>query len=292
MSKIEEALKKARAAEPAQAAGGAAAAATAEPAVPPVRNRYRTGPRPSRGQMVGLSPAEQIANMEEGALRSHRDLLARRIIDGESSSSRVGNAFRQLRTALLQRTQGRNFALLVTSVADDGGASFVAQNLGAAIALDRGKTALLMDCNLRSPATGELATAPEGAPGLTDYLSDAEPHVERTIHPMGIPRLRVMPAGTRCEAGTEHFTAPRISQLLAELKRRYAERYVIVDAPPITESADSRILAELCDYVLLVVPYGRATATEVRETVESIPGERLIGCVMNDQPKVPFSRRV
>ncbi|KAB7619238.1 hypothetical protein, partial [Alkalilimnicola sp. S0819] len=86
--------------------------------------------------------------MRESSPRSHSDLEERRLIDEHSSGAPVGEAFRTLRTSLLQITQGRNFSLLVSSVCVDGGASFVARNLAASFAMDPGKTALLLYCNL------------------------------------------------------------------------------------------------------------------------------------------------
>lgn len=282
MSKIEEAMRKSRSAEE-----GGVSSRVREPHKPA---HSSSASSQGGGPMVGLSAAEQIAGMRESSLRSHSDMAARRLIDAESSNTAAGAAFRQLRTALLQSSKGQNFVLMVTAVCGDGGASLVSQNLAAAVALDRGKTALLLDCNLRSPASGDLAVAADDAPGLTDYLQGAEAQLEHIMHPAGVARMRVIPTGNQRETVVEHFTAPRVEQLLKELRQRYAERYVIVDTPPIGESADSRILASLCDFVLLVVPYGGATPGQIRAAVEAVPDQKLIGCVLNGQPALPLRR--
>lgn len=293
MSKIEEALRRART-ERQEAAGGEALAAGAEgmsptaPATRPRRERWPAGRGRSRGELVGVSAAEEISHMREERRRDPVDLALRRIISKDMADGRVADAFRHLRTALLQKSADKNFILMVSSVAPGGGASFVALNLAAAFAFDEGKTAMVLNCNLRDPSLDELINAPEGAAGITDYLAGRETAVEKIIHPVGIPRLRLIPAGTQSRSAMEYFTAPQLSQLLRALRQRYRERYIIVDAPPITEAADARILAELCDYTLLVVPYGRVTTTQIADAAAAVDEDRLIGCVLNREPRVPL----
>lgn len=292
MSKIEEALQRART-ERKQAAGaeGLEVAPASQAQAPRKRTRWpadERGAATTRGELVGVSAAEEIARMREEHKRDPAELAMRRVIDKDMLDVRVGDAFRHLRTVLLQKSADKNFILMVSSVSPGGGSSFVALNLAAAIAFDEGKTAMVLNCNLQNPSLDALAGAPAGALGLTDYLTGAETAVEKIIHPVGIPRLRLVPAGTQGRSAMEYFTAPQLSLLLRSLRQRYRERYIIVDAPPITEAADARILAELCDYTLLVVPYGRVTAAQIAAAAETIDPERLVGCVMNNEQRVPL----
>jgi Mrp family chromosome partitioning ATPase len=75
--------------------------------------------------------------------------------------------------------------------------------------------------------------------------------------------------------------------LLVDIRQRFSDRFVILDSPSMTDSADARILLELCDYVLLVVPYGRATSAEVEESIKAVDGEKFLGVVFNDEPRLP-----
>lgn len=282
MSKIEDALRRAQS-ERGQAPTG-----------PPRTTQPRQGEhgrRPTRAQsreLVGLSAAEEIARMRDIQHRDPVFLARHRIIDQDHGDQRVTDAFRHLRTALLQHSDGRNFVLMVTSAGNDGGASFVAMNLAAAIAFDESKTAILVDCNLREPRFNDLLAPQTDAPGITDYLAGGETKVEDIIHPVGIPRLRLIPVGTRSAAATEHFTTPHLNTLLNELRDRYRERFLVIDTPPIMEAADARILAELCDYSLLVVPYGKVTQTQVGAAADALGRDRMIGCVMNNETRLPI----
>lgn len=288
MSKIEEALRRARAER--------AGEPTADGARDEVRDGWGDGerqkPAASRGALIGLTAAEEIAHMREERPYGPAELAQRRIIDKEMTDPRVADAFRQLRTSLLQKSGDRNFVLTVTSVADGGGTSFVAINLAAAIALDESKTALVIDCNLRQPSLDALLQTEGEAAGLTDYLSGQEPNVERIIHPVGIPRVRLIPTGTQGRSAMEYFTAPQLGHLITSLRQRYRERYIIIDAPPVKDSADTRILSELSDHTLLVVPYGKTTPAQVADAAIAIGEEKLVGCVLNNEVRVPlFSTR-
>jgi protein-tyrosine kinase len=285
MSKIEDALKRARSSR------GESLQTQDLHRQPrhPVAGRPAS-PAQSR-ELVGLTAAEEIATMREARRRDAAFLSRQRIIDKDMEDPRVSDSFRQIRTALLQKSAGKNFVLMVTSVAPEGGASFVSMNLAASFAFDESKTALLIDCNLRQPRFSELVIGEQEALGLTDYLSGAETQIESIIHPVGIPRLRVIPVGSKNRTGTEYFTAPQLMGLLREVCRRYRERFIVIDAPPIMEAADARILAELCDYTLLVVPYGKVTSAQVAAAAELVGHEKLAGCVMNNETRPPLWRR-
>lgn len=227
-----------------------------------------------------------IALMNEPDLRDMSELALQRIIYPDMAENGTVQAFREIRTRILQKTNGQNCIIMVTSVAGDSGSTFVATNLGVAFAFDAGKTALLVDCNLRKPGLQKLF--PGKVPlGITDYLEKADLDVADIIHPIGIERLRVIPAGDQREIPSEYFTSVRMKQMLGSIRQRYAERFILIDAPPVSETADTQILAELCDYILLVVPYGKVTNGQVEASLKSIDSKKLLGIVFNNEPNVP-----
>src|SRR5919108_3303102 len=206
--------------------------------------------------------SQDIACMVEPTVFEHRELARKRIIYPEMANSGVVNAFRQLRTKLLLQSEGRNGVLMVTSVRSGSGSSFTALNLAAAFAFDETKTALLIDCNLYD-AGFDMLLYSKSKRGLFDYLDQDGVGIEEIVQPSGIPRLRWIPAGTKREITIEVFTSAKMRNLLQSLKKRYNDRHIIIDAPPITKSADAEILIDFCDHVLLVVPYGKATESQI-----------------------------
>ena len=71
------------------------------------------------------------------------------------------------------------------------------------------------------------------------------------------------------------------------LLNRYSDRYIFINAAPVKDSADARILIDLCDYVILLVPYARSTKNSVKDAADAIDKEKLLGVVLNNIPKFP-----
>ncbi|MDX1634894.1 MAG: polysaccharide biosynthesis protein [Marinobacter sp.] len=224
--------------------------------------------------------SKQIVRMQEPRKLTGDDLDERRIIYPESPNRDLVNRFRNLRTKLLEVSGGNNFTLVVTGAGEGAGSSFVALNLAAAFAFDQSKTALVIDCNLREPSMhATLDIAPES--GLTDFLDDPDYDIARIIYPTGIPRLRLIPAGSRRESPSEFFTSFRMKQFLQAVRRRYPDRFIVLDTAPITESPDARILGELADYSMLVVPHGRISPGQVENAATAFNPDKFVGAVIN-----------
>ena len=78
-------------------------------------------------------------------------LQQKKIIHPDVDDYSILNAYRKIRTHLLQKSGGSNFVLLVVSLAENMGSTFTAVNLAAAFAYEGEKTSLIIDCNLRNP---------------------------------------------------------------------------------------------------------------------------------------------
>jgi len=71
---------------------------------------------------------------------------------------------------------------------------------------------------------------------------------------------------------------------MQDITTRYDNRYVVVDGPALSNSTDARILSDLCDFTVLVVPYGKVTPGLLDSLVDEIDEQKLAGVVINDQP--------
>lgn len=224
--------------------------------------------------------SKQIVRMQEPRRLTPDDLEERRIIYPESPNRKLVNHFRNLRTKLLEKSGGNNFTLVVSGAREGAGSSFVALNLAAAFAFDEAKTALIIDCNLREPALhSSLDILPDS--GLTDFLDDPDYDIGRIIYPTGIPRLRLIPAGSRRETPSEFFTSFRMKQFLQAIRRRYPDRFIVLDTAPISQSPDARILTELCDYAMLVIPHAGMTPDGIDDAANAFNREKFVGAVIN-----------
>jgi|SRR5262249_20486274 len=272
MSKIEKALNRAR-------EGGLQVVPRADGAAPAAGTsvvQYRTGHPETISRMA----------VNEVRMLAPDDLVQRGIIRSQDGEDPAVQAFRELRTKIVQLNHGQNAIILVTAVSRGCGASFVSRNLAAAFAFDVAKTALLIDCNLAKPSVHQLLRN-AAVPGLADYLENSSLDIDKIIHPLGIARLRLIPAGKAHEAPEEMLTSAKMKQLMDAVRRRYVERFVILDGPPMSKAADIRVLSELADYVLVVAGYGRSTNTQIAHCISAVGEKKLLGIVFNEEPRIP-----
>lgn len=277
MSKIEKALRKAR---PNGAPGRTLVHSTpADTQMPSVVDS-------SAGLPIEKLSATEIALMHQPvSLKSH-ERLARKIIYPEATENPTIKALREIRTKVTQRTASGNCVIMVTGAAVDSGTTFVAVNLAAAFALDAARTSLIVDCNIRDPFLHTLVDG-EVKAGLTNYLTDSNRDIADVILPTGIERLRVIPAGVNIDPTVEYFTMDRMKRLVRSVRERYSDRHILLDCPPLARSADTQILMELCDYVLVVVPYARITPAKLQTALKLIDSRKLLGVIVNEEPRLP-----
>lgn len=227
--------------------------------------------------------SRSIARMAESTALSARDLDQRRLIHRDEAVRPLADAFREVRTRLLALAPDRNFVTLVAGVAPGSGASFVARNLAAAFAFDEARTALLIDCNPRTPSQ-HAALGTEREPGLVDYLDRPSMGIEAILHRTGVPRLRLIPSGRPAEVGSEYFSSFRMRAAIDSMRCRYPDRYLFLDAPAVKGAPDARILSELADFVVLVAGYGRDTADDIARAAAVFDPARFAGVVLDEQP--------
>lgn len=223
----------------------------------------------------------QIRQMAETRQLSDEDLEARGIIHPRMQDTRLLNVYRNLRTKLLSASDGKNFVTMVTSVNSSDTTGLIATNIAASFAFDEGKTAILVEGDTHAPTVDKLFDFEQGAHGLIDHLETEDGSIADVVYESGISRLRVVPSGETRENAAEHFSSERMKSTIDEIVSRYPDRYPIVDAPSVQESADARILLDLCDQVVLVVPYGQCTEEEIRSAAEIIGSAKLAGVVLD-----------
>lgn len=231
----------------------------------------------------GRGGCSGIARMEQGSALSTPSLEAKRLVHAERDDPRSTDVFRELRSRLLDLGELRNPVILVCGVRQQVGASFVARNLAASIAMDHERTALLIDCHWRRPSQHALFELGSG-PGLADYLRTPGMSPEAIIYRSGIPRLRVIPAGATRPRDADLLCSLRMRALLGELSQRYEDRCIILDAPPARGSPEAQVLARRADLVALVAGEGMHRAEDVRDAAAAFDPQRLAGLVFNELP--------
>lgn len=231
-----------------------------------------------------ISSRQSIARMPETRELAPEQLLKRRMIHAGLQDYRQLDLFRELRANVLHGCARRNPVILVTGVGTGCGTSFVARNLAVSIAFDEARTAVLMDCNLRRPAVATNFFLPDTSTGLMDLFGNGDHELANIIHHSGVPRLRLIPAGSGNLNGVEYFATVRMQALISELSNRYDDRCMIIDAPPALGSPDARILAAHADLIVLVAGEAQHRTETIQRATTVFPRDRLAGVVFNHLP--------
>lgn len=196
--------------------------------------------------------------------------------------SPIGEEFRKLKSSLVKLTKGEKFknTLMVTSAVPNEGKSITALNLAISLAEEYDHTVLLIDSDLRRPSVHRYLDM-EQRQGFAECLL-GEANIGDTIIPTGIGKLSVITAGREIPNPVEMFNSQKMKSLIAELKHRYPDRYIIFDTPPVLPFAETRTLAHLVDGVLFVVKERLASQKDIKDALESLKGCEMLGLIYND----------
>ena len=164
--------------------------------------------------------------------------------------------------------------LLVTSTRPAEGKSTSAWALAQSFTR-LGKTALLIDADMRRPA---FVTGRENV-GLSHLLTNHDSlseHVLRT----DVDNLWIMPSGTIPPSPPELLASARFASLLADASETFD--VVVIDGPPILGLADSPLLSSVAQATLMVIESGR---TRTRPAVEAqnrlrTAGAHMVGAIL------------
>lgn len=189
--------------------------------------------------------------------------------------------YRVLRTHILQQTGGRGNTIMVTSACPGEGKTLTAINLAFTFAREFKQTALLVDCDLKSQKIHDRLGFPSDK-GLVDYLMDDAPISDLMVWP-GVEKLTIISGGKTVQDSSELLGSLGMKNLVTDMKTRYPDRYVFFDVPPLLTCADSLAFAPLVDYILVVVQAGQTSLQDVNKALKLLPGEKVLGLVMNRQ---------
>jgi capsular exopolysaccharide synthesis family protein len=231
-----------------------------------------------------------------GAVRSLRHAKHLQIeiaVDGPTTSllrwqqgpGVITESFRGTLASILRNQAAKKHRIiLVTSSGPAEGKTTVIQNLGIALA-ETGAKVLLVDADFRRSHLHHHFGLPNDV-GLIDLVSDTTPlneyAPERFGVPTGFPGLSILPNRPTQESVSKALYSPRFRAIFEVLAARYD--MILVDAPPILNVADTRIIAPLTDALILVLRCGITHQDSALEAYRRIQedGLCLLGTVLTD----------
>ena len=204
-----------------------------------------------------------------------------------NQTNRTTEEFRRIKRPLLMHVRGQGATvvnnanmIMVTSALPGEGKTFTSINLAMSIAMEMDKTVLLIDADVAKPdVTARLGV--EAERGLIDILLDDGLTLPEVLLRTDIPKLTLLPSGRRHVHATELLASERMRELTLELSNRYSDRVVIFDSPPLLITNEARVLANLMGQVVLVAEASRTQQHVVKEAVDMLEGNEIVGIVMN-----------
>lgn len=168
-------------------------------------------------------------------------------------------------------------SLMLTSSLSKEGTSTLALGLADSSARMH-RRVLVIDANLRQPCLHKILGLSNDW-GLSLLLvEDTNSSVREYIQPVH-PSVDVLTAGPTPEDVVKLLSSQRMKELLEFFEQTYD--LVLIDAPPILGTVDSRILASLCDGIVMVGRIGKVSANQLIQATDILSKLNLIGIIAN-----------
>ena len=240
-------------------------------------------PEPARARVV---PADPVGADRVVALPL-RDLAARGFLTPDAPKGRLSEEFRRVKRPILRSIADaaetdahRNVVMITSSVAGEG-KTYTAINLAMSLAAERKRTVLLVDADVLKGSAGAVLGIDGDRPGLIDVLDDEHLDIADVMLATDVPNLRVVPAGRRDEHTTELLSSPRMSDLIDELARRYGDRIIVLDCPPMLQTNEANVIADHAGQVVFVVAGEETDQRLVLEAMNRFDEDKSVGVLLN-----------
>ena len=196
------------------------------------------------------------------------------------SPGEVRKQYDFIRSRIRQRIgDSAGTTIMVTSPPPGEGKTITAVNLAMTLARDYEHTVLLVDADLKGQRIHEVVGY-ESSVGLVNNLLDDRPLHELMVCP-GVEKLTIISGGGSLPESSELLRSTRMGRLVAEMRDRYPDRYVLFDVPPVLTGTDAISLASSVDYIIVTVRAGASTLPELQTALDMLPQEKIIGVILN-----------
>jgi Mrp family chromosome partitioning ATPase len=230
-------------------------------------------PVPVRPRQVTISPTSLAGNG---------------IVLPSSGLSRTVEEFRALKRHVLSNAMrsadaenpGTGRIILVTSARAGDGKTFTSVNLALALACEKDAQVLLMDADAyRQSLMKYLGIS--AATGWLDTVSDKSLCLNEAVIETNVPGLSVLPAGKETAEIPEIMSSQRMKDLLDELIRQDAKRFIVIDSLPCLTSTEPSILSALAGQTLFVVAAHQTGREDIEASLRLLNSSPSVNFILN-----------
>lgn len=216
-------------------------------------------------------------------MRRHRksEVDTRNLVSYFRKNSPYSEQYRTLRTNIsFAKAGGGLKSLMVTSAEASVGKSTTASNLAVVMA-QQGKRVLLIDADTRKPAQHKVFQL-DNREGLTNVLT-GQGSFKEFLRETSLESLLLLSSGPIPPNPADLLSAQEMADVINQAEEQFDQ--VIIDSPPVLAVADARLLADLCDGIVLVVKSGSSEIDKAKKAIDAFSEvrEKILGVVLNDR---------
>lgn len=264
------------------------------PAERPSVNNAPVAGRPAQKQSHEVEPYSEsvkaAASMSEPSVAKRVDLnlnaiAASGLLVPSQTRSLLASEFRVIKRPLLANAMGKSTSpirngnlIMVTSALPGEGKSFTAINLAISIAMEMDNTVMLVDADVARPSVLSMLGLPP-TEGLLDVVTASSLDISGVLLRTNIEKLSILPSGTQHQRATELLASDAMIRLLDDMAKRYPDRIIIFDSPPLLPTTEARALATHMGQIVIVVQAGETSQGAVKEalsTIEACPRKMMV----------------
>jgi protein-tyrosine kinase len=294
MSRVDEALKRARSLRTGAAPDAAADRQTVQsPVVPswqydrfPVEHDAPSQPQRRALRVRPVAALASPAITQEPTVPARiavryaaggvSPVFAEKVIGGQGATG-SREQYERVAAALHQAQRQQNTRLvMVTSAVPGEGKTLTAANVALTLSESYGRRVLLVDADLRRPTLHQLFQV-SNAKGLLDGLEAGSEEPMSLIEVSS--NLSVLPAGRSTAEPMSLLISERMRQVLREASEIFD--WVIVDTPPIGLVPDAHVLADMVPAAVFVIKAGSTPHELISTAVTTLGRPRILGVVLN-----------
>lgn len=240
-----------------------------------VADEGRVSPRPP-GPALNFEPLKSVEISAETCAQ-HRVLVNESQLREFAAADA---AYRLLRSRLQNRLKRNNWLSLAIASANPGdGKTVTTLNLAISIAREKQKPVYVLDLDMRNPSVCRFLGIENIRP-LPDYFTGhAKPG--DVLFQTSFPNLIVAGALGPTESASEKLAGPRFSDLLAHIRLRSPDAFVLVDLPPVTLTDEALLVGPRVDAFLVVVSEGKTERKDLTQTLATLGEFTVAGVIIN-----------
>jgi exopolysaccharide/PEP-CTERM locus tyrosine autokinase len=234
--------------------------------------------RPSPAKPAAPPGEREVAHLDFQRLR------AAGFITRDNTQTRTSEEFRLIKRSILRTYKEANAPnsniIMVTSALSGEGKTFTAINLAMSIAFERDFRVLLVDADVRkADILSHLGIKP--GRGLVDVLVDGTLDLSDVMIRTDFEGLTILASGMAHSLSTELLASKGMADLVDEISRRYADRIVVFDTPPVLLASEAAALAPHVGQTVFVVKAESTGRDIIKEALEVLKPARNVALVLN-----------